>query len=416
MKKIHYHSDCYFFAGCENMLSVFLNSEKMHATYNLSFSFRYSREYIFGFSRRVKSTFAVYPLYFLDLSDVLLMPKWGSVALRRIFIKLLELIMRYPLMAYEICVLTRLFNKIKPDILHINNGGYPGALSARAAAIAGKFASVPKVVMVVNNMATDYVNVSRWFEFPVDRLVVRAVDLFITGSKVAMIQLQSVLNLADKKVMSIHNGIPDRLGIESLSETRSRLGLADFEGVVFGIVALMVPRKGHQVLLDAVLELSKHSTDESKAFKVLIEGHGPLRDELISFVNKHALSKYVEFVGDEENIVDFMAFIDVLILPSIANEDFPNVVLEAMALGKPVIASRLAGIPEQVIQNETGFLVNPGDVTQLAKAIFEASTFPLLRMRLGREAASRFKVLFTESVAVQNYFMMYEQLTKVILR
>lgn len=416
MKKIHYHSDCYFFAGCENMLSVLLNSEFLHATYNLSFSFRYSKEYICGFSRRVKSNFPVYPLHFLDLSDPLLGPKWIPVFLQRILIKLFGVVIRYPLMAYEIYVLTRLFNKIKPDILHINNGGYPAALSSRAAAIAGKFSSVPKVVMVVNNMATGYINVSRWFDFPIDRIVVRAVDLFITGSKAAAIQLQSVLNLADKKVISMHNGIPQRLGIESLSETRSRLGLADFEGVVFGVVALLIPRKGHQVLLDAVLELSKHFTDESKGFKVLIEGDGPLRDELISFVDKHALSKYVEFVGDQKNVVDFMAFIDVLILPSIANEDFPNVVLEAMALGKPVIASRLAGIPEQVIQNETGFLVDPGDVAQLAQAIAEISSAPLLRMRLGREAANRFKAQFTAGVAVKKYFMMYEKLTEVISR
>jgi glycosyltransferase involved in cell wall biosynthesis len=416
MKKIHYHSDCYFFAGCENMLSVFFNSEHMHATCNLSFSFRYSKEYIFGFSRRVKSNFPVYPLNFLDLSDPLLMPKWVPVVLRPIVIKLLGAIIRYPLMAYEIYVLTRLFNKIKPDVLHINNGGYPAALSARAAAIAGKFASVPKVVMVVNNMATDYTNVSRWYDFPIDCIVVKAVDLFITGSKLAAIQLKSVLNLPDKKIISIHNGIPQRLGIESLSETRSRLGLVNFEGVVFGVVALLIPRKGHQVLLDAVLKLSKHVTNESNTFKILIEGHGPLRDDLISFVNKHELNKYVEFVGDEKNIIDFMTFVDVLILPSIANEDFPNVVLEAMALGKPVIASRLAGIPEQVIQNETGLLVNPGDVAQLAQAIADFSSSPSLRMRLGQEAAKRFKALFAESVAVKNYLMMYEKLTEAIER
>ena len=72
------------------------------------------------------------------------------------------------------------------------------------------------------------------------------------------------------------------------------------------------------MLLDAILEISKQVSDGSSRFKVLIEGHGPLRDELVSFVKTHALNDYVEFVGDEENIVDFMAMLDVLILPSVS--------------------------------------------------------------------------------------------------
>lgn len=410
MKKIHYHSDCPFFAGCENMLAVLFNSDELRATYNVSFSFRYSAEYVSGYVRRVNSAVPLYPVYFSDISNVSKLPIWIPILGRRILMKLIMMMIHWPLIAYEVFVLTRLFHKIKPDILHINNGGYPAALSARAAAIAGKIANIPKIVMVVNNLAADYGRISRWPDYPVDRAVVKSVDLFITGSKAAANQLQSVLALPAYKITAMHNGIPSRLGTETLYETRTRLGLSSFDGTIFGVVALLIPRKGHQVLLDAILNISKQPSDSSNLFKVLIEGNGPLHDELVSFVNTHALNDYVEFVGDEKNIADFMTLLDVLILPSVAHEDFPNVVLEAMALAKPVISSRLAGVPEQVVDGETGFLVAPRNVEQLALAITELCNNAQLRMRMGHAAVSRFEKNFTAEIAIKNYQTLYNSL------
>lgn len=411
--KIHYHSDCPFFAGCENMLAVLFNSDEIKAANSISFSFRYSAEYATGYDIRVGSVVPLYPVYFFEFSDASKLPNWISLRLHSILIKVIRAMLRWPLLLYEIYVLTRLFNKIKPDILHINNGGYPAALSARAAAISGRFAAVPKIVMVVNNWAVDYGTISRCLDYPLDRKVVKSVDLFITGSRASAARLQSVLDLPASKITSISNGIPARLSIESLSETRSRLGLSYFDGVIFGVVALLIPRKGHQVLLDAILKISKQMSGSTNSFKVLIEGSGPLHNQLVSFVNKHALNNCVEFIGDEKNIVDFMALLNVLILPSVADEDFPNVVLEAMALGKPVIASCLAGVPEQLVDGETGFLVAPRNVEQLAHAIIRLCNDAPLRMRMGQAAFCRFQKLFTEEVAVKNYLTLYQSLIEV---
>ena len=158
-------------------------------------------------------------------------------------------------MAYQIYKLTRLFNKINPDILHINNGGYPGALSARAAVIAGRLAGVPNVVMVVNNLAFDYKNFLRLPDYLVDRKISNLVDLFITGSKVSAKRLQLVLKTHDDKIRTLHNCSADRLSDEKANETLNRLGLGGFNGVIFGVVALLIPRKGHQVLFDSILDI-----------------------------------------------------------------------------------------------------------------------------------------------------------------
>jgi glycosyltransferase involved in cell wall biosynthesis len=105
-----------------------------------------------------------------------------------------------------------------------------------------------------------------------------------------------------------------------------------------------------------------------------------------------------------------MNALDVLVLPSVENEDFPNVVIEAMALGKPVIASRLAGTPEQVDQGVTGLLVEPHRADQLAGAMNDLLIDSQLRARMGVSAAHCFNNKFTSGKAVSNYMNVYKKL------
>ncbi len=410
MLNIHYHSECQFFAGCENMLANFFNSEKFHHAHRVTFSYVQSAQYEQGFRRRVNKDISIYPVKFPDISDGSKLPEYLPLPVRKISMAVFRMVLNTPLLVYEAVVLYRLFKEIKPDILHINNGGYPAAMSARSAAIAGKWAAIPKVLMVVNNMAVDYRQYSRWFDYPIDRVVVRSVDLFITGSLAASARLRKVLHLPASQVTAIHNGITLRSATSSVSATRKRLGLDDYNGVVFGVVALLIPRKGHQVLLDSILKLVTEKKFKGNEFKVLIEGDGPLRQELAEFVACNNISSWITFVGDEENVSDFMASLDVLILPSVQEEDFPNVILEAMALGKPVIASRLAGTPEQVLDGETGLLCEPRNVAQLADAIGLLMDRPDLRNLMAKTALNRFNTYFTSKVALDNYSVMYKKL------
>ncbi len=392
------------------MLAVLFNSEALSLGNTITFSYAHSRIYLRGFKARVQKEIKIYGFYFPAFTNYHKLPKWIPLLFRKALMGCTRLLLHGPLMLYEIAVLYFLFLKIKPNILHINNGSYPGARSALAAAIAGKLASVPNVVMIVNNMAVSYGHYSRWVDYPVDLIVCKSVDLFITGSKSAAARLQTVLSLPANKIVSIHNGIDMRPVTETVDETRIRLKLNGFSGVIFGVVALLIPRKGHQVLLEAILIVSMLEDKSPKNFKVLIEGSGPLCGELIEFVNKHKLNEYVEFISDEENIMNFMSMIDVLVLPSIADEDLPNVVLEAMALSKPVIASSIAGIPEQIVDGKTGFLVEPRNVTQLAESIIKLSNNEVLRGNMGRAAFSRFESFFTADIALKNYLKQYESL------
>lgn len=409
-KKIHYHSDCAFFAGCENMLVNFWSSPELRRQFEVSLSYRDSNRYTAGLNQRVPINFPVYPMRFPDFADPEIFPEQWPLLAKRIVLLCMRLALTLPLLWYELWALRGLFSHVRPDVVHINCGGYPAALSARAAVFAARLAKVPSVVMVVNNQAVDYSRPSRWLSYPMDRLIARLVSRFVTGSKSAAIQLKKVLRLNKVKCQALHNGIALRNITETPEETRKRFGLDKFEGIVFGVVAILRPNKGHLVLLEAMVKLMGAAHNIVPTIKILIEGDGPLRNELQEFVAKNRLSEHCIFVGEEENVMNFMALLDVLILPSIDQEDFPNVILEAMGLEKPVIASRLAGTPEQLVDGETGLLVAPRDADQLAAAISRLSLDEQLRLRMGQAGLRRFQKLFTAEVAVRNYISLYQSL------
>ena len=412
--KIHYHSHAAFFSGAENMLSVLLQSEELHSRFSNTFSYRFSHEYHNGFKKRVTNFKGeIFSLRFLHFYDREQLPSFLPNFFKRLLFLIFNIFLTYPLFFYQVIILYRLLLKVRPDILHINNAGYPAALSARAAAIAGRIAGVPKIIMIVNNLAVGYDRPYRWIEYPIDKIVSKSINFFITGSQSAAIRLQRVLKLESDKVTQIHNGIKLRKESETCLQTKQRLNLINFKGVIFGVVALLVPRKGHQILLDAINNLIVSEKFKGQDFMLLIEGKGPLHQELMDFVVNKDLSQWVTFIGQEDNIVNFMSAIDVLIWPSIEDEDFPNVISEAMGLGKPVIASRLAGTPEQVVEGITGLLIEPRDSEQLSRSISYLIKNTAIRKSMGIKAKERFKTHFSSEIAVKNYLDFYQTLIEV---
>lgn len=392
------------------MLSNLWSSSELRQLYEISFSYRENAAYTSGLYKRVNVDFPIYPLKISDPSFIGNYVSKLPDGLKNVLIVALRALFEIPIFLHDIFVLTRLFRRIQPQILHINNGGYPGALSSRAAAVAAKICGIQKVLMVVNNLAIPYVSCKRWLDRPADILVSRCVSLFVTGSKAAGSRLKEVLMLSPEKVVSLHNGIKLRELTESTFETRRRFGLDDFAGVIFGVVALMEKRKGHLILLKALIQLGKSEPAALSKIILLLEGDGPLRCELEDFVRKHGLGEHVRFVGVEANVFNFIQMLDVLVLPSIDNEDFPNIVIEGMALNKPVIASHIAGTPEQVVDGITGFLVPPGDEVALANVVGKLALDRELRNALGVNAFTRFQESFTADKAVDRYLRLYKEM------
>ncbi len=408
-KHIHIHSDCFIFGGCENMLVNLFNSEIFMGTYNVSFSYRFSPVYEKGFRQQVQKDFRTMPLKLLDINNIMVWANTLSSKVIGLSVKLFAtLILKYLFIFWNMFVLFNLLKKEKVDILHINNGGYPGASSCTSVVLAAKLVGIKNIVYVVNNVAVPYKSPLRWLDYPLDRVIARSVNYFITGSIFAGIQLKTVLKLPDNNVLNYHNGIAPRSITEVRQQVTERLGI-DSERVLIVVVAILEKRKGHIYLLEAMKQLKY--TDRIKDLPILaIEGVGDQINILKDYVKKVGLVEDVIFIEQETNICNLLNAADMFILPSIYQEDFPNVILEAMSLGKPVIATTISGIPEQIDHMKTGILVNPKDSKELVSAISLLLRNPTLRKNMGKNAQIKFQNMFTERISVDRYLKLYRQL------
>ncbi len=164
-----------------------------------------------------------------------------------------------------------------------------------------------------------------------------------------------------------------------------------------GAVRVLVPArlatvKGHDLLLDALEALAERPFPP---LQVWLAGDGPRREALAARVAAGALAGRVHLLGARRDVFALMRAADVVALPS-RHEGHPLALLEALALGRPVLATRVGGVPEIVREGETGLLVPPGDPEALAEGLDRLRADAGLRGRLGaaaaRDARSRFDV------------------------
>ena len=418
-KKIHFHSDCPFFAGQENMLVNFFNSIEIKEYFDLSFSYRFSPLYEEGLKKRVpaQNLPTLFPMRLWDYPQF-------SQKIKIKFPKLLSYFILFFLNFLGIkfwFILRNFFVKLKTlsplknpgiDIVHINNGGLPGAYSCYSMALVGKFLKIPNILFVVNNQAVPYNRISRYMEWPLDFILKKIVTLFITGSKSSALRLKNVLHLPYEKIHSIPNGINPR-EIENHREIFLEIQNIQLkkEQLIFGMVALFEKRKGHHILIQAIKILKEKNIDKTLPLFIL-EGSGPALEKIKKFVSENSLNENILFLPHQKNIFDFINALDILLLPSVENEDFPNIILEAMSLGKPVISTIMAGIPEQVSHGETGLLCEPGNPYELADAIEILIKNSNLRSQMGSQGKQKFEENFKNNISVAKYRKLYLDLTK----
>jgi glycosyltransferase involved in cell wall biosynthesis len=144
------------------------------------------------------------------------------------------------------------------------------------------------------------------------------------------------------------------------------------------------PEKGHRYLLRAVANL----IDRIPGLLVVLLGEGRERPNLERLAAELGITNHVLFAGFKKDIHPWIQAADVLVNPSLT-EGMPNVVLEAMALGTPVIATNVGGVPDLVEHLHSGVLVEPGDFTSLTAAIYASFGDPAERLALAQNAQKR---------------------------
>ena len=405
-KKILYYSDCYFFAGCENMIANFLNSEELNTKYDVRLVYRYSERYEAGARTRINDM--------TKCSGVLLindLPKERIVTanirimsfLQKCLWAILYIINKYYSIYKNTKTLKKVFEDFKPDIVHINNGGLPAATSCYAAVLAAHSLGIKDIYYVVNNMAMGYSHPFRWLDHILDHYIKEYVKCFVTGSDNAGNHLKRILRLPTSKQVTLRNGITQRPTTMSVSEFKKKYSIPEGK-IVFSTIANLEERKGHRYLLQAIKELRDKNLLQNCLF--IFEGKGPNEFFIRQYIDNNNLSSYVKLITVDA-IYDLYAATDVTILPSVANEDFPNIIIESMGMGIPVIGTRIAGIPEQIISEETGVLIEPADSLSLKNAIVRLGTDNKFRIKCGMRAKDVFKENYTSCRSVKNYISLY---------
>lgn len=407
--RVHFHTDNHSFSGSEVVLTSLLRWAVADPDVVPSFTYRSSAGYDRSVGGHIPLGLRTAPVRMPDPTDLAARWKgrrWLWLAVRGLgeaaaLAKLFFL--------FDVVRLRRWFRRSNPDVVHVNNGGFPGAISCNAAVVAARWAGVPAVTYVVNNLAMPRRGLRRWSDWPVDRIVARWVTRFVTGSEAAAATLCGVLGLGAEQVAVIPNGVV--AAAPAPTPDSAPLPPVPAGSTVVLVVARLEHRKGHRVLFEAIARLVQ---DRGGApLVVWVAGDGPERSALEQEIERLGLPGVVRMLGQRHDIPALLERCDLVVLPSVGQEDFPLVVLEAMAAGRPVVATTVAGIPEQVVHGETGLLVAPGVVEELAVAIGALVGDPEARAAYGRAGLERFAERFSADVAVERYEQLFRGLTEV---
>ncbi|RLQ20756.1 TIGR03088 family PEP-CTERM/XrtA system glycosyltransferase [Seongchinamella sediminis] len=246
---------------------------------------------------------------------------------------------------------------------------------------------------------------------------------FITVSQDLAQWLVAEVGIAQDKVTHIYNGVDrSRFTARIGSDTdkaiavprRSLAGmpadfLVDSDCRVVGTVGRLAAVKDQQALICAMAHIFSESPPLRQTLRCILVGEGPERIELASAITRHGLEANVWLAGDRDDIPDLLACMDVFVLPSLG-EGISNTVLEAMATGLPVIATRVGGNPELVQQGVSGLLVPVADVPALAAAIAALVDDPVRCEQMGQAAVQRVTRDFDWERTVSAYLGVYDEL------
>ena len=254
------------------------------------------------------------------------------------------------------------FRQEAVDAIHFIHTAYP---SLEIPLLASRLARIPVRISDVQTIPLEARRFPR-VRRTILRLALQSPTHVRVMSHAMMRDVRRHYRLPKRKLRLVSNGVDvGRFSrLEHPDRFKAALGLpADARVVV--LIGRLAPEKGHGVLLDAARSLK----NRHPRTRYLFVGDGPMRDELSGMVQARGLEPWVRWLGFRDDVPQILGMADLLVLPSVAVEGMPVVILEAMAAGVPVIASDIGGVREMVVDGETGKVVRPGNPVALAQAL-----------------------------------------------
>ena len=296
--------------------------------------------------------------------------------------------------------LSRLMKQLRPDVIHAHDP-HGVAMAALALSMSGARTPRPLPPLVASRRVDFHMKgnaLSRW--------KYRQVDCFICASDAirAMVIADGVR--ADQAV-TVHEGIDiGRVAAAPPANLHADLWLPH-DAPIVGNVAALVPHKGQRHLIEAAAIVVRKVPDA----RFVIAGEGELRPVLERQIKEHRLEKHVFLAGFRPDILSVHKAFDVFVMSSLT-EGLGTSLLDAMACGKPIVATRAGGMPEVVLDGETGILVEPRDDAAMADAIVELLRDQALRRRMGAAGEARVREEFSAERMVQETLALYERVAR----
>jgi glycosyltransferase involved in cell wall biosynthesis len=270
-----------------------------------------------------------------------------------------------------------LYRLMKQKNIHIvRTHRYRANLYGRLAAL---LSGVPvKIISLHDNYRKDL----RLERRIVNKILLKATDKIVAVSESIRKDIIKYDGIDSSKILVIPNGIDtERFNPEgNFADIRKGFSIKESD-IVLGFVGRVVPTKGLEYLIDALPFLKK----EFKNIKLLITGEGSTMERLKKKAKENNVHDSIIFTGKRRDIPDILSCTDIFVMPSVA-EGLPNALLEAMAMGKPIVATEVGGIPEVIKNRHSGFLVPPRNPEALATAIKDLISNEQLAAKMGQAA------------------------------
>jgi sugar transferase (PEP-CTERM/EpsH1 system associated) len=296
--------------------------------------------------------------------------------------------------------LAKEFKRLKPHVVHTRNwGAIEGIIGAR-------LSGVRAVLHSEHGWTISEIEGRNYKRRIARRVLAPLVDQFVAVSENIKVWLTTALGIDEKKVTLIPNGVDLRKfsGVYRNSAQRATYGFTD-DDFVIGSVGRLDPVKDHESLLRGFADLSV----EFPNVKLLLVGQGSCYERLAYLGRVLGISDRLHLLGERDDIPELLECMDVFVLSSLS-EGMSNTILEAMAIGVPVIATRAGGNVFLVQDGENGFLVSKQDPQGLCEAIRRYLKDPLMARRHGAAGRRRVEQEWSLAKMVLAYDRLYTTL------
>lgn len=301
--------------------------------------------------------------------------------------------------------LWRLMGAEKFDIVHTHTsvGGFLGRIAAKAR-------RVPVVLWSIHGWAFNYPmgTVSKKFLQMIERFLDFFTDHYVAVSRNMMeVGIQGSITTPEK-VSVIYHGIEvDKYaGWDSDNNLKKDLGIEEGVSVV-GNIGRFEPQKA----VDDFLKAARIVKNKTPNVNFLVVGDGPLRNDMGKLSMQLGIKDVVLFTGWKKNLKEYIGIMDIICMPSLW-EALPFLLLEAMAMKKPIVATSVGGIPEVVDNGKTGILIPPSRPEDMARAIINLIGNKRIAEEMGEAGKQRVRQLFSIEQMIMHYEKLYFDLLK----